>query len=150
MFSTESKLGLLQASNCLSVHKSSKQPLPLPHFRSSDSSCHGMLLTGPCPQVPAYERFINELFERCLDLYLCPRARRKKPREKLTSESFIPQLPNPKDLQPFPTMLCIKYEGHTGKVCTVLFYYSFYFSKFSAHIWTAHCTELLFSHTHHK
>lgn len=23
--------------------------------------------------VPAYKRFINERFERCLDLYLCPR-----------------------------------------------------------------------------
>ena len=26
--------------------------------------------------VPAYAAFINERFERCLDLYLCPRTRR--------------------------------------------------------------------------
>jgi ribosome biogenesis protein ERB1 len=28
--------------------------------------------------VPAYEDFIKERFERCLDLYLCPRARRRR------------------------------------------------------------------------
>lgn len=28
--------------------------------------------------VPAYERFTNERFERCLDLYLCPRQRKMK------------------------------------------------------------------------
>ena len=29
-------------------------------------------------EVPAYPRFIQERFERCLDLYLCPRQRRMK------------------------------------------------------------------------
>jgi hypothetical protein len=28
--------------------------------------------------VPAYDRFINERFQRCLDLYLCPRARKMR------------------------------------------------------------------------
>lgn len=28
--------------------------------------------------VPAYTDFIKERFERCLDLYLCPRVRRKR------------------------------------------------------------------------
>ena len=46
-----------------------------------------MLLLGPCNvllpgpaawQVPAYASFIKERFERCLDLYLCPRTRRKR------------------------------------------------------------------------
>ena len=27
-------------------------------------------------QVPSYAAYINERFERCLDLYLCPRTRR--------------------------------------------------------------------------
>lgn len=31
-------------------------------------------------QVCGYEGFIKERFERCLDLYLCPRAFRKQPR----------------------------------------------------------------------
>ena len=26
------------------------------------------------PQVPMYSSFIKEVFERCLDLYLCPRC----------------------------------------------------------------------------
>lgn len=29
-------------------------------------------------RVPAYSNFIRERFERCLDLYLCPRARIKR------------------------------------------------------------------------
>lgn len=28
--------------------------------------------------VPAYDRFVNERFQRCLDLYLCPRARKMR------------------------------------------------------------------------
>lgn len=28
--------------------------------------------------VPAYGRFIQERFERCLDLYLCPRQRKMR------------------------------------------------------------------------
>lgn len=28
--------------------------------------------------VPAYTRFIHERFERCLDLYLCPRQRKMR------------------------------------------------------------------------
>lgn len=30
--------------------------------------------------VPAYPRFIHERFERCLDLYLCPRQRKMRVR----------------------------------------------------------------------
>ena len=29
-------------------------------------------------KVPAYDRFIHECFERCLDLYLCPRSRKNR------------------------------------------------------------------------
>jgi ribosome biogenesis protein ERB1 len=28
--------------------------------------------------VPAYDRFVSERFQRCLDLYLCPRARKMR------------------------------------------------------------------------
>eukprot|EP00803_Ostreobium_quekettii_P002581 evm.model.scf_1029.3 EVM.evm.TU.scf_1029.3 scf_1029:39095-48452(-) len=70
-------------------------------------------------KVPAYGRFINEVFERCLDLYLCPRIRLKKPRERPDPQAFIPKLPKPKDLQPFPMTLHLKYDGHTGKVRSV-------------------------------
>uniref|UniRef100_A0A8C9U114 Ribosome biogenesis protein BOP1 n=1 Tax=Scleropages formosus TaxID=113540 RepID=A0A8C9U114_SCLFO len=52
--------------------------------------------------VPAYSRFIHERFERCLDLYLCPRQR--KMRVNVDPEDLIPKLPKPRDLQPFPTI----------------------------------------------
>lgn len=69
----------------------------------------------PCLRaVPAYERFIEERFERCLDLYLCPRQR--KMRVNVDAEDLIPQLPKPKDLQPFPSIQSIVYEGHTDCV----------------------------------
>ncbi|XP_077541957.1 ribosome biogenesis protein bop1-A [Haemaphysalis longicornis] len=64
--------------------------------------------------VPAYDRFINERFARCLDLYLCPRQR--KMRVNVDAEDLIPQLPKPKDLQPFPSVQSIVYEGHTDCV----------------------------------
>ena len=41
--------------------------------------------------VPAYSRFINERFERCLDLYLCPRQRKMRviADDKITSENSL-------------------------------------------------------------
>eukprot|EP00891_Asterochloris_glomerata_P004761 jgi/Astpho2/4761/fgenesh1_pm.00067_%23_71_t len=68
-------------------------------------------------RVPAYASFINERFERCLDLYLCPRTRKK--RLDIDPESLVPRLPKPADLQPFPTTLLLRYIGHTGRVRSV-------------------------------
>lgn len=34
-------------------------------------------------------------------------------------ESLIPKLPDPKDLQPFPSQLSITYKGHTNKVRSI-------------------------------
>ncbi|KAL0093340.1 NUC169 domain-containing protein [Phycomyces blakesleeanus] len=65
-------------------------------------------------QVPAYDRFIQERFQRCLDLYLAPRVR--KNRLNIDPESLVPKLPSPKDLQPFPTHQSISYEGHTARI----------------------------------
>ncbi|KAJ3031104.1 UNVERIFIED_CONTAM: Ribosome biogenesis protein 1 [Siphonaria sp. JEL0065] len=64
--------------------------------------------------VGGYERFINERFERCLDLYLCPRMIKK--RLNIDPESLIPQLPSRKELEPYPTTLSIVYEGHTKRI----------------------------------
>lgn len=33
--------------------------------------------------IPAYENALKESFERCLDLYLCPRVRKKRVRTYL-------------------------------------------------------------------
>nr|XP_057902467.1 ribosome biogenesis protein bop1-like isoform X1 [Doryrhamphus excisus] len=68
-------------------------------------------------QVPAFPRFIHERFERCLDLYLCPRQR--KMRVNVNPEDLIPKLPKPKDLQPFPTTQSLVYEGHSSLVRSI-------------------------------
>ncbi|XP_061752637.1 ribosome biogenesis protein bop1-like [Nerophis ophidion] len=68
-------------------------------------------------QVPAFPRFIHERFERCLDLYLCPRQR--KMRVNVDPEDLIPKLPKPKDLQPFPTTQSLVYKGHSSLVRSI-------------------------------
>ncbi|KAI9209593.1 NUC169 domain-containing protein [Polychytrium aggregatum] len=65
-------------------------------------------------QVAGYQRFIQERFERCLDLYLCPRMIKHK--INIDPESLIPKLPSPKDLRPFPSSLAVVYRGHTDRV----------------------------------
>lgn len=65
--------------------------------------------------VPQYAKFVNERFERSLDLYLCPRVRSK--RVNLKPEDLVPKaLPKPQDLRPFPHRLAVTYEGHRSKV----------------------------------
>ncbi|XP_046843555.1 ribosome biogenesis protein bop1-like isoform X2 [Xenia sp. Carnegie-2017] len=64
--------------------------------------------------VPGYKNFIQERFERCLDLYLCPRQR--KMRLNVNPDDLIPKLPKPKNLQPFPTTQALLYLGHEGIV----------------------------------
>ncbi|ESO98298.1 hypothetical protein LOTGIDRAFT_114705 [Lottia gigantea] len=64
--------------------------------------------------VPAYANYIRDRFERCLDLYLCPRQR--KVRMNVNPEDLIPKLPKPRDLQPFPTTESLVFRGHKGIV----------------------------------
>ncbi|GAB1597418.1 ribosome biogenesis protein bop1-B-like [Argonauta hians] len=65
--------------------------------------------------LPGYSRFIHERFERCLDLYLCPRKKSMKVKG-LDPEDLLPTLPKPKDLQPFPTIQSVVYKGHKNMV----------------------------------
>ncbi len=58
--------------------------------------------------VPGYDNFVQERFERCLDLYLAPRVR--KVRINIDPESLIPKLPSPKELRPFPTTCAVQYR----------------------------------------
>ncbi|XP_063216320.1 ribosome biogenesis protein BOP1 homolog [Bacillus rossius redtenbacheri] len=69
---------------------------------------------GSLREVPAYRRYTRERFLRCLDLYLCPRARKMK--LMIEPEDLVPQLPSPQDLQPFPTAQSLVYEGHSDLV----------------------------------
>lgn len=64
--------------------------------------------------VPAYSRFVTERFERCLDLYLCPR--KLKQRLDIDPEALVPRLPHPRELKPFPNAMALQYLGHVGAV----------------------------------
>ena len=68
--------------------------------------------------VPGYANFIQERFERCLDLYLCPRKLKK--RLNINPETLLPKLPKPSELRPFPNSLCLQYLGHKKKVNAVV------------------------------
>ena len=63
--------------------------------------------------VRGYDKFLNERFYRCLDLYLAPRIRRNK--LNIDPESLLPKLPEPDELRPFPTV-CQAIFRHEGKV----------------------------------
>jgi len=64
--------------------------------------------------VPFYGNTVRERFERCLELYMCPRQRIR--RANVDPESLIPKLPRPKDLQPFPSIQSLVFKGHTATV----------------------------------
>jgi ribosome biogenesis protein ERB1 len=69
--------------------------------------------------VGAYEHSVREAFERCLDLYLCPRVMKR--RLNIDPESLVPKLPRAQDLKPFPTVKCIEYETpYEGDVAPVI------------------------------
>ena len=77
---------------------------------------HGLLVPKKFPNlrsVGAYEHAVRERFERCLDLYLCPRALKR--RLNIDPESLVPSLPKASDLRPFPTSKCIEYETPHAK-----------------------------------
>mmetsp|Transcript_21103 Transcript_21103/g.52329 ORF Transcript_21103/g.52329 Transcript_21103/m.52329 type:complete len:809 (+) Transcript_21103:17-2443(+) len=72
---------------------------------------HGLLVPTKFPNlrsVGAYEHSVRETFERCLDLYLCPRQMKR--RLNIDPESLVPKLPKASDLRPFPTAKCIEYK----------------------------------------
>jgi ribosome biogenesis protein ERB1 len=68
-------------------------------------------------KIPFYDKLIQERFQRCLDLYLCPRVKKRK--LNIDPDSLIPKLPDPKLLKPFPTNISIVYEGHESPVLCV-------------------------------
>lgn len=61
-------------------------------------------------KVPLYQNLIKETFERCLDLYICPRVQRKK--INIAASQLIPDMPNPSELKPFPTKIAVEFKGH--------------------------------------
>ena len=69
-------------------------------------------------KVPLYDNLIKEHFERCLDLYMCPRLFKKKVDVQDLSK-LIPELPSPDDLRPFPTKVSIEYHHHKSCVRSI-------------------------------
>lgn len=67
--------------------------------------------------VPLYAAGVKERFERCLDLYLCPRSQAKK--LNVDPESLLPKLPDPAELRPFPTTQALVLEGHEGRIRSI-------------------------------
>ncbi|XP_057529064.1 ribosome biogenesis protein BOP1 homolog [Amaranthus tricolor] len=67
--------------------------------------------------VPAYGNSLKECFDRCLDLYMCRRVRKK--RLNIDPESLKPKIPDYKDLRPFPTTCYIEYKGHSDAVVSI-------------------------------
>ncbi|KAF9057381.1 NUC169 domain-containing protein [Panaeolus papilionaceus] len=63
--------------------------------------------------VPAYDRFINERFNRQLDLYLAPRVQRVK--LNIDPKSLIPKLPSPSSLKPFPNYRSLQFYHAKGR-----------------------------------
>jgi ribosome biogenesis protein ERB1 len=67
--------------------------------------------------APAYPPLMRERFDRCLDLYLAPRAVKK--RMNVDPTDLLPQLPSPEELKPFPCRLGREYVGHNSVVTCV-------------------------------
>lgn len=65
-------------------------------------------------QIPSYEGFIRERFERCLDLYLCPRTVQMK--ANMNPDDLLPVLPDPADLRPFPTKPSITFKHGNSNI----------------------------------
>lgn len=70
-------------------------------------------------KVPQYENYLQERYERCLELYLKPRSRKEKANFK--PEDLIPTLPKPSELRPYPTREALSYVGHQKKVNAISF-----------------------------
>ena len=60
-------------------------------------------------KVPLYKNSIWENFQRCLDLFMCPRMLRKKKQLVDDANKLIPEITDPNDLRPFPNHLALEY-----------------------------------------
>lgn len=63
--------------------------------------------------VPGYDRFINDRFNRQLDLYLAPRVQRVK--LNIDPDSLIPKLPSPGSLRPFPNYKSLDFNHKNAR-----------------------------------
>ncbi|KAJ1619090.1 NUC169 domain-containing protein, partial [Pavlovales sp. CCMP2436] len=69
-------------------------------------------------RTPAYEALAAERFQRCLDLYLCPRTQRTK--LNIDPDSLLPQLPDLSQLEPYPKRLSASFVTENGAIVRTL------------------------------
>ena len=67
--------------------------------------------------VPFYHHSIQDAYQRCLDLAFFPRKQRT--RLVVDPSKLLPDLPDPKDLRPYPERLSFLYKGHTATVRSI-------------------------------
>ncbi|RLN97770.1 hypothetical protein BBJ28_00021019 [Nothophytophthora sp. Chile5] len=99
-------------------------------------------------EVCGYGGFVRERFERCLDLYLAPRVNKRK--LNIDPESLVPELPKPRDLRPFPNTLALVFNGHSGRIRSLVMdpygqYVASGSDDFTVRIWeleTARCLHV--------
>ena len=84
---------------------------------TTDDSYHPESGPGRLFDVPGYDKFLKERFDRCQDLYLCPREMRVRVPD--TAAELLPELPDLEELKPYPTAECVRFVGHTGRVRSV-------------------------------
>lgn len=72
---------------------------------------------GSLRHVPFYNHTIQDRYQRCLDLAFFPRKQRT--RLVVDPSKLLPELPDPKDLRPYPERLSFLYKGHTGTVRSI-------------------------------
>ena len=85
----------------------------------------GLSGEGPGPtlrQMCSYERFMKERFERCLDLYLCPRSNRNK--LKMIPDDLLLNVPSRETLKPYPEILSQEYHSPATKVNAISVHHS--------------------------
>jgi ribosome biogenesis protein ERB1 len=100
------RVGLLQAPKVrLPGHSFSYNPPP-EYIRNDDFTPRYDALR----KVPAFSKFVEEQYKRCLDLYMAPRT---LPKKRLQDpQKLLPELPRPEELRPYPEIPSIIYEGH--------------------------------------
>lgn len=100
--------------------------------------------------VPGYSRALHERYARCLDLFLCPRAIKNK--ININPDSLLPELPDPRDLRPFPTSKSINFATKSEAAITALSFDSSgnYFAsaqEYKVSVWNVQDGRCLFSWT---
>lgn len=68
-------------------------------------------------RVSRYEKLVEEQYERLLDIFQSARVIKKK--QDISEKDILPEVPDPKDLKPFPTKDNIIHKSHGTSINTL-------------------------------